>query len=557
MPCPLVHVGVPELAASAPSVDGLPGRDGGAHPPLGGHERARDRLLAPASRSLAPPIAHSLPTASGPAGNAGAAVPSSRSVLTQPALVGPRTAMHDGGNNTTGGYRVRFNESGLANGTHWGVTIDGIAHNSSNPTIDLHLPNGTYGYSVAVGQANLSYRTFTVAGKGDLIRVSFFTITFTESGLPNATRWSVMLDQQLLNSTSDQIVYQLINGTYPYHARAALGYGPAIPFANLTVAGGPANATILFSIHNYTATFTESGLPAGDGWYLNITGGPSLSATGATTTLSANLTNGTYRFRVATPDTFYAPMYASNLTVNGAPASVNVTFSLMTYTVTFTEYGLRTGQVWSVNLSGGPSPTAINGTTTLYTYLSNGTYGFTVASVPGHMVSPSVGNVTVAGSDVAQPIEFLPNAFPITFTESGLPTGTIWTVGVNGTLHQSNTSVITVNEPNGSYTFVVGIEAGYTIDPSTGPTHHVRPLDLPHDRVPPDVVDPDGRGQRDRTARFLGLPGVEGYALLGGLIVVGIGVIVAVVLSRRRPKAPAAIVPFDPPSEPAEPSAKT
>jgi hypothetical protein len=506
--------------------------------------------LAPASSALAPPIAHPLPIADGPAGNAGAAVPSSGSVLTQPTLAGPRTAMHVGGNNSTGGYRVRFNESGLANGTHWGVTIDGVAHNSSNPTIDIHLPNGTYGYSIAVGQANLSYRSFTVAGKGDLIRVAFFTVTFTESGLPNATRWSVMLDQQLLNSTSNQIVYQLINGTYPYHARAALGYGPAIPFANLTVTGGPANATILFSIHNYSAAFTESGLPAGDGWYLNITGGPSLSATGATTTLSANLTNGTYRFRVATPDKFYAPTYTSNFTVNGAPASVNVTFSLMTYTVTFTEYGLRSGQVWSVDLSGGPSPSAINGTTTLYTYLSNGTYGFTVASVPGHMVSPSVGNVTVKGSDVAQPIEFLPDAFPITFTESGLPTGTIWTVGVNGTLHQSNTSVITVNEPNGSYTFVVGSEAGYTIDPSTGPItmagHSISRTIVFLPTLSTPTVAVNGTGP----ARFLGLPGVEGYALLGAIIVVGIGVILAVVLSRRRPKAPAAIVPFEPPAEP-------
>ncbi|MGC8620276.1 MAG: hypothetical protein ACP5LA_07265, partial [Thermoplasmata archaeon] len=58
--------------------------------------------------------------------------------------------------------------------------------------------------------------------------------------------------------------------------------------------------------------------------------------------------------------------------------------------------------------------------------------------------------------------------YKITFTESGLPTGTSWSVTLNGTTESSTTNTITFTEPNGTYAYSIGIIGGYTASPSSG-----------------------------------------------------------------------------------------
>ena len=86
---------------------------------------------------------------------------------------------------------------------------------------------------------------------------------------------------------------------------------------------------------NYPVTFTESGLPTGDTWFVNVTGGPSLRGTGATTTISTDLPNGVYSFTVATSDKSYTPSYGPGLTVRGTQVSVSLTFSVKASGSTF------------------------------------------------------------------------------------------------------------------------------------------------------------------------------------------------------------------------------
>ena len=56
----------------------------------------------------------------------------------------------------------------------------------------------------------------------------------------------------------------------------------------------------------------------------------------------------------------------------------------------------------------------------------------------------------------------------ITFTETGLPAGTFWTVTINGTQIGSRGSSLTVWEPRGDYTFRVGGPGAYTPTPRFG-----------------------------------------------------------------------------------------
>ena len=73
----------------------------------------------------------------------------------------------------------------------------------------------------------------------------------------------------------------------------------------------------------YTVTFTETGLPAGSTWYVNITGGQFFSSN--TGTISFTETNGTYTYTVATSKQGYEPSkYSGSFTVNGAPVTIHI-----------------------------------------------------------------------------------------------------------------------------------------------------------------------------------------------------------------------------------------
>ena len=58
--------------------------------------------------------------------------------------------------------------------------------------------------------------------------------------------------------------------------------------------------------------------------------------------------------------------------------------------------------------------------------------------------------------------------YGITFTESGLTTGTSWAITLNGNVESSSTNTITFTEPNGTYDFSIGNTTGYTVLPQSG-----------------------------------------------------------------------------------------
>jgi hypothetical protein len=77
-------------------------------------------------------------------------------------------------------------------------------------------------------------------------------VTFTESGLPASTSWTVSSSGQSVTSTTTTVVLYLANGTHSYTVGHVAGYTAAPGSGRLTVAG----AAIGISI-----TFTASGHP--------------------------------------------------------------------------------------------------------------------------------------------------------------------------------------------------------------------------------------------------------------------------------------------------------
>jgi hypothetical protein len=159
-------------------------------------------------------------------------------------------------------------------------------------------------------------------------------------------------------------------------------------------------------MRTYAVGISETGLPEGEGWWMDVPAlYPSLLTPKPTLTLT--LPNGTYPYTAATVDANYSAV-AGAFTVSGQPISVQVRFSRATYLVTFAERGLPSGTEWEVSLNG----TSMTGTNSLsFGGLPNGTYGFTVEALGnpgfgGYVPTPASGSINIAGEPVWQTIEF-------------------------------------------------------------------------------------------------------------------------------------------------------
>ena len=212
-------------------------------------------------------------------------------------------------------------------------------------------------------------------------------------------------------------VYSSYNGTVfrVYYDRNS-GVLVLLNFSNST-----SNATfelestniITTATHAYAIDFTESGLPSGTAWYVNLSNGMKSGAiTGSS--YSTSVTNGSYTYTISTGDKKYSPSPSSgSLTVNGASVSRAVKFSEVEYTVTFKESGLPSGTRWYVSLEDNSKSSTASAIT--FT-VPNGTYTFGVDSslnMSGYAPSSSSGYVTVNGANKIENISFsVPSTHP-------------------------------------------------------------------------------------------------------------------------------------------------
>jgi YVTN family beta-propeller protein len=233
----------------------------------------------------------------------------------------------------------------------------------------------------------------------------------------------------VINGATNSVIATIDVGSYPYGAvfDSSNGYVYVTNYFSGTVSIISTSALI---IKHYTVTFTESGLPSGTSWYVNITGQTS-SGPITSSTYTASLINGTYSYTVSTSDKTYSPSPSSgSFTVNGGSVSKSVSFPLVKYTVTFTESGLPSGTSWSVTFNG----TTESSTTNTITFTAaNGTYSYSIGSVSGYTVSPSSGNITVNGKNISRDTIFTASS-GISSTELYAIIGAVIAVAVIGSV---------------------------------------------------------------------------------------------------------------------------
>lgn len=369
-------------------------------------------------------------------------------------------------------YNVQFIESGLPSGI-WYVN-ESLQHESatSGSPVTLENFNGTYHFTVQTGNRNympnVTSGYFTVSGENITVFIKFipfnYTVIFSETGLPTATPWYANVTGKISSGPilASSYTDELMNGSYTYTIGTVDKTYNATGGA-FTINGNSPSIQVKFEKVDYQVTARESGLPPGTMWFLNLTDGQSFSATGST--LTTGLSNGTYTYSLGTTDKEYNASGGS-FTVSGADESLSLTFTPVTYAVTFAETGLPSGTSWFVNITGEPSSGKI--TSSSYSVsLSNGTYAYTIGTVNKSFESPA-GTIVVNGDPLGKPVIFSPVNYTVTFSEQGLLQHVGWSIDFNGTLYSSSNSSISVQTSNGTYSYSVSKLSDYRNAQSTG-----------------------------------------------------------------------------------------
>ena len=375
-------------------------------------------------------------------------------------------------------YTVTFDESGLPSGTNWSVNLSGTLNGSNTTTISFIDPNGTYGFVLGLVPGYYSSTEVGVAdvtGPGLVVPISFvrttYSVTFAESGLPSHTSWSVTLNGNEHTTTGTSTSFVEPNGTYLYAIGLVAGYVPVTRSADVTVNGTAASVPVVFTLVKYTVSFSETGLPTKHPPTWEVALGGTLQ-TSSKSSIVFSVANGTYTYLIAGPAGYQVSVVPPEGTVTVNGASVVLSFNLLkgaTTSISFHETGLATGSSWCVTVGWTSCTTT---TSQSFKDLTPGTYAYQVGVIPGFVTVVKLGKTYagVSGTVIAPPAPSFTvrYTFPVTFTESGLPHGTTWTVAAGGFTNSSTSTTIVLDLTNGTYGFSVHKITGYLASPPSG-----------------------------------------------------------------------------------------
>ena len=379
----------------------------------------------------------------------------------------------------------------------WVATLP-ITYADENDTV-VYLQPGTYHWATTHADqgASPSGGVLTVLrGTPQVLDQTLLeeqTLTFTESGLPAATNWTVGLAGTSFVSSGTNLVVHEANGTYPYLVWGVPGYagtvssstGKGTSFGVIDM-NGDSHADIVFTkAATGSLVFSEKGLAKGTSRCILLgasSAGPASEACGSSHTLVfsglpvPNASGTDYTYSVVGPTGTSSSPPSQVVSIDAHTKRITPGYSAPTYNVTIQESGLPSGTKWHVAVAPchgcedlpipQKSAAASGPGTSLTVSLLNGTYNWTVGKIAGYAMFFGNGTgwsrvMTVNGASETLVVKFLPEVYNVTFTESGLPPGTNWSVSIGGATDYSTSSTIVVLLANGTYKYTLGAVAGY------------------------------------------------------------------------------------------------
>ncbi|MCI4373558.1 MAG: S53 family peptidase, partial [Thermoplasmata archaeon] len=304
-------------------------------------------------------------------------------------------------------------------------------------------------------------------------------VTISETGLGLSEIWQFNLNTgQGFFTNSPQVVLALANGTYYWVAFPPQDYSIAPNHGSFTVVGTPVQVSLVFALVTYNVTLVALALPVGFVWWANVTetfqGSPtSLQFESNTTSITFAVANSSLDIAFAAQSNWTEQPHQQIVVVHGQSLVVDEAFAPPPkFPTTFVVEGLPAATPWTLAVSGQP-----NGTTTsaasLLLSLKNGSYSYVAkTNVTGFFAASGVFGVDGFAHEVF--VSFLPAVYAVTFTESGLPAGSLWGLQIlNGPYLSSEGSEVNWTAVNGTYNYTVLSEPeGWTAAPfATGQLH--------------------------------------------------------------------------------------
>jgi Thermopsin/Periplasmic copper-binding protein (NosD) len=245
-----------------------------------------------------------------------------------------------------GTYAVTFYEAGLAPGTSWSVTFNGMTQSSQGTWMQFGAPAGSYAFTVGavagymVSPSAGSVTTTTGPQYVDLEYQALYNVTLTETGLPTGTSWSAVFGGTTGTSTGTSITFAVPSGTYSYQVLGLAGYRASPATGSATVGTANYDIAVTFTQVTYAVTVSESGLSSGTSWSA-IVNGVTLTTVGTSVTIY--LPNGTYTYTIAAVNGYSVTGGTGSVTVSGSSAGAAATFSPNTTPSTVSSNTYNTG----------------------------------------------------------------------------------------------------------------------------------------------------------------------------------------------------------------------
>ena len=214
---------------------------------------------------------------------------------------------------------------------------------------------------------------------------------------------------------------------------------------------------------SHSVVFNETGLPQNLSWYVSLNG---TAVTTENSSITFSEPNGNYYYFAGSVYGFNASPAHGILTVDGYNITVDISFEVKYYNVTFSESGLPTGDNWRISFAG--RYVSLNNSSFVF-HQYKGSYPFSIES--GNITYkpyPASGTIIVANSNVEQNVTFFKQNYTVTFAETGLLGGTTWDVNVSGQVKNSTSADINFHLTNGSYEYSVSPIQGYNITGGSG-----------------------------------------------------------------------------------------
>ena len=237
---------------------------------------------------------------------------------------------------------------------------------------------------------------------------SSFPVTFSESGLPGGTSWTVVFRGNTTTASAPApVAFSSTNGSFAFRVSAPAGYTITPLSGVVDVAGAGVTQAVQFA-RNYSLVFTETGLSVGAPWSVDLSG---MVHPVSMASVGFALPNGTYAFSIPAVPGFVANVTSGNAQIQGENATVAIGFRSTagrpTFAVTFAETGLTTGSRWWVTLNG--SEMSATGATIRFLE-PNGTLSYNLSGPAGERAAVAMGQVTVTGNPTSVSVTFTANS---------------------------------------------------------------------------------------------------------------------------------------------------